>query len=202
MSPVEIAARAGYVFQNPEHQFVAATVRQEVAYSLVMQGLPADVVRLRTEAMLADFRLTGFADTSPHALSAGEMRRLSVATMLVVGPEILILDEPTFGLDRRNSQTIMSLLMVLHDNGKTIIMVTHDMRLVAEYADTVVVMANGESVFQGCPRDLFQRPDVLAAASLDQPPIWKIGQRADPDARTLTVAELVERVLSGAGFAA
>ena len=201
MSIREITARVGYVFQNPEHQFVAYNVQEELAYSLIRLHMAEESIEEKVQAMLNLFGLAELSSKSPYSLSAGEMRRLSVATMLIVGPEILILDEPTFGQDRRNSLAIMRLLKELHQEGKTIVMVTHDMRLVAEYADRVAVMADAETILQGTPSELFANPDVLKKGSLDQPPVWRLALRLGINPGVLSVGELARRVQSQQGSA-
>jgi energy-coupling factor transport system ATP-binding protein len=103
-------------------------------------------------------------------------RRLSVATMLIVEPNILILDEPTFGQDEQNSRYIMELLKKLNEKGKTIIMITHDMNLVAKYAKTVAVMSNGEIIFNGTVEELFERDDVMNEAKLFPPPLIRLSR--------------------------
>ena len=144
-----LSSRIGFVFQNPEHQFIAHTVFDEVAHGLRLQRLPDDEVRERTEALLERFGLTEKAQTHPFLLSGGQKRRLSVGTALVAGAPVLALDEPTFGQDRARADELLALLRELNDEGTTILVVTHDMQLVTEYADRTIVMADGRIVAQG-----------------------------------------------------
>jgi energy-coupling factor transport system ATP-binding protein len=170
----ELAEQVAFVFQNPEHQFVTETVFNEIAYGLRVVGKPEDEVTARTEQLLDMFGLARYAKANPFTLSHGEKRRLSVAAMLAMGQDILILDEPTFGQDERNAAALMSLLGELNDEGKTIIMITHDMRLVAEYAHRVAVMQAGRVVFDGQPDALFQNIELLAQAHLNLPPLARL----------------------------
>jgi energy-coupling factor transporter ATP-binding protein EcfA2 len=169
-----LSARVGYVFQNPEHQFVTEQVADEVAYGLRVAGFPDDEVRTRSADLLELFGLARYAKANPFTLSHGEKRRLSVAAMLAMGQDTLILDEPTFGQDERNSAALMSLLLELNRSGKTIVMITHDMRLVAEYANRVAVMLDGRVEFLGAPAELFTQTELLARAHLNLPPLARL----------------------------
>ncbi|MEM7334954.1 MAG: ABC transporter ATP-binding protein [Chloroflexota bacterium] len=173
----DLAKFVGYVFQNPEHQFITNFVFDEVAYSLRVAGLAETAVSEKGNALLEQFGLMRYAKASPFTLSHGEKRRLSVATMLAMGQDVLILDEPTFGQDQKNADTIMELLTELNQQGKTIIMITHDMKLVAEYATQVVVMSNGRKLTEDKPSTLFNQPDILRQANLTPPPITQLAQQ-------------------------
>lgn len=164
----DLANQIALVFQNPEHQFLCDTVREELAYSLLAQGIDdADVVNKRVEEMLARLDITDTADSHPFSLSAGAKRRLGVATMLIGGSaKLLIVDEPTYGQDRRLTERLIQLINKLREEGITVLMITHDMRLVDAHIDRAIVMANGEKIFDGSPNQLFQSPELVERASL------------------------------------
>ena len=164
----DLANQIALVFQNPEHQFLCDTVREELAYSLLAQGIDdAEVVNKRVEEMLARLDITDTADSHPFSLSAGAKRRLGVATMLIGGSaKLLIVDEPTYGQDRRLTERLIQLINKLREEGITVLMITHDMRLVDAHIDRAIVMANGEKVFDGSPNELFQSPELVERASL------------------------------------
>jgi len=166
LSVAEVTERAGYVFQNPEHQFVADRVHDELAYSLRARGWEEARIRARVDELLARFGLQAHADRNPFTLSQGQKRRLSVATMLAAGQRLLILDEPTFGQDRRTAYALMDSMAELNRQGVTILMITHDMRLVREYARRALVLHQGRLIFDGTPADLFTHPDLVARARL------------------------------------
>ncbi|MFC7057221.1 ATP-binding cassette domain-containing protein [Halovenus salina] len=170
LSSREISQRVGYVFQNPESQFITESVRDELAYGLRQLDFDTEEIEQRVEQTLERFDLTGYAERNPFTLSHGEKRRLSVATMLVVGQDVLIVDEPTYGQDRANADALMERLSELHDAGRTVVVLTHDMRIVAEHADAVAVLVDGKIQFHGTPADLFADPETLSAAHLSQPP--------------------------------
>lgn len=169
-----LASQVAYVFQNPEHQFVTEHVVDEIAYGLRLASAAEPDIQARTDQLMSTFGLTRYAKANPFTLSHGEKRRLSVAAMLAIGQQVLILDEPTFGQDERNAAALMSLLQDLNAHGKTIIMITHDMRLVAEYARKVAVMMAGRVEFFGPPAELFAQTELLARAHLNLPPLARL----------------------------
>ncbi|WP_162179601.1 ABC transporter ATP-binding protein [Thermogemmatispora carboxidivorans] len=190
----ELTRHVGYVFQNPEHQFITEAVEDEVAYGLRVMGLPATEVQERTRTLLERFNLLSLARANPFTLSHGEKRRLSVATMLAMGQEILILDEPTFGQDEYNATALLELLWQLHSEGRTVVIITHDMSLVATYAQYVAVMNRGRLLFYGTPAALFAREELLAEARLMLPPLAELARRLGWS-DLLTLEDLCERCL-------
>jgi len=166
-----LSSHIGFVFQNPEHQFIAHTVFDEVAHGLRRQHLSDEEVRERTNALLGRFGLAGKAASHPFLLSGGQKRRLSVGTALVAGAPVLALDEPTFGQDRARADELLALLSELNGEGTTIIVVTHDMQLVTEYAQRTIVMADGRVVRSGPTSDVFADDDAIVAAGLRPPPL-------------------------------
>lgn len=170
----ETAARPGYVFQNPEHQFLTDRVADDLALGPRLLGWSQARVRAAVEDQLERFGLTGLADSNPFLLSGGQKRRLSVACALITAPRLLLLDEPTYGQDHRNATAIMELLQHLRTEGTTVLMVSHDLQLVAEYADHVVVLDRGQVVAEGAVHALLSNPQLLAAAGLRLPAMARI----------------------------
>lgn len=170
LSPRERRARLAYVFQYPEHQFLAATARLELRYGLRVRGVGAAEAARRGDALLDRFGLARLAEANPHSLSHGEKRRLSVATALVTEPDVLVLDEPTFGQDRRATRLLVADLRRIAAEGRGILIITHDLSLVADEADRAVALHRGRVVFDGPPAQLFALPEVLARCSLAVPP--------------------------------
>ena len=172
----ELAGKVGYVFQYPEHQFVEDTVYKEVAFSLKAQKQPPEEVDARVNQVLALLGLEQMKDKHPLRLSMGQKRRLSVATMLILNTDILILDEPTTGQDRKNIDNIMEIMREANRTGTTIILITHDMNLVAKYSNKIMVMDQGEVVFCGSKSDFFHDFSAIRSHTLVLPGIYELAQ--------------------------
>lgn len=164
------ARRIGFVFQNPEHQFVADTVAGELELSLRLQGVEESARRDEVDRMLRRFGLEQHRQRHPFLLSGGEKRRLSVGTALVAGAPVLALDEPTFGQDRARASELLAMLRDLNDEGTTVLVVTHDLQLVADYADRVAVMQEGRLLGVGPTAEVLGGP-LIEAAGLRHPPL-------------------------------
>ncbi len=163
----DLANHIALVFQNPEHQFLTDAVVDEIKYSLLAHGVGDEQeMARRADEMLTLLDLKAVAAFHPFSLSAGLKRRLGVATMLAAEPQILLVDEPTYGQDRHMTHTLMSLMQEIRARGVTVIMITHDMRLVQEYGERVVVMSDGAILYDGAAAGLFDREELLAAANL------------------------------------
>jgi energy-coupling factor transport system ATP-binding protein len=168
-----VSGDVGYVFQYPERGFLATTVREEIRYAAKAGGR----VARDPDTLLERFGLTRLAEANPHSLSHGEKRRLSVASALVTSPGVLILDEPTFGQDLRNTRGLVTLLREERASGTSVIVITHDLSLVAELADRALAMNGGAIGFDGTPAELFARAD-LATSGLALPPAAEAFVRA------------------------
>ncbi|MET0162785.1 MAG: ATP-binding cassette domain-containing protein, partial [Microbacteriaceae bacterium] len=166
-----LGRRVGFVFQNPEHQFVTGTVLDEVAHELRRQGLEPDEVERRARATLRRFGLEHRAEAHPFLLSGGQKRRLSVAAALVAGAELLALDEPTFGQDRERAEELLALLSDLNAAGTTVLVVTHDLQLVAEHASDVIVLGEGRLLAHGPVGAVLADDALLERSGLRPPPL-------------------------------
>ncbi len=166
----------GYVFQNPDHQIFNRNVYSEVAYGLKNMGASQSVIEERVNAVLKSVNLIDKIKEDPLFLGRGQKRRLGVASVLVMHPEIIIVDEPTTGQDYRMSKEIMELLKKLNEDGTTIIVITHDMRLVAEFCPRSIVMNQGKIVYDGSTFNLFKNDEVLEKASLRAPQIVRLSK--------------------------
>jgi len=178
LSVAELTERVGYVFQNPEHQFVTDRVADELAYSLRARlgraGLASVEVSQRVDELLTLLGLEDLGPANPFTLSQGQKRRLSVGTMLAVGQRLLVLDEPTFGQDRRSSLKLMRTLQDLNRRGVTIVMITHDMRLAADYTRNAALLLDGRLVYHGPTRALFRQDMLLIRAGLWPPELFDL----------------------------
>jgi energy-coupling factor transport system ATP-binding protein len=173
-APRDLAARIGFVFQNPEHQFIAHTVFDELAHGLRLRHVADAEITERVDEMLARFGLEHKAHVHPFLLSGGEKRRLSVGTALITRPRVLVLDEPTFGQDRARAAELLDLLQTLRADGTTIVIVTHDLQLVADHTTHTVVLSDGRVHAAGPTAELFRDERVFTAAGLRLPALQRV----------------------------
>jgi len=169
----KIRSQVGIVFQYPEHQLFEETVFEDVAYGPKNMGFDEAEVKRRVEEALLSVGLSlDLIDKSPFDLSGGQMRRVAMAGVLAMKPKILILDEPTAGLDPQTRKNVLNLIKDLRENHDiTIIIVTHDMEEVANFADRVIVLHKGKVAIDGKPREVFLEVDKLKKIGLDAPPL-------------------------------
>ena len=182
--------RVGYVFQNPDHQIFSDSVSDEVAFGPKLRDMEEGEIGERVEEALAAVGLEGRGDEDPFRLTRGERQRVAVASVLALRPEVLILDEPTTGLDYAEQRSMMDLLKSLNEAGSTIIVVTQTMWVVAEYAHRAVVMRDGKVVRQGPVREVFAEEDGLHDAALRPPHIVSLGNTLGYP--VLSVEEMLE----------
>ncbi|MSQ44393.1 MAG: ATP-binding cassette domain-containing protein [Chloroflexi bacterium] len=170
--------RLRYVFQHPEHQFVGQTVRADLEAALRVEQLDAHAVARRVDDALRRADLEGLARANPFTLSHGQKRRLSVAGALLTGPDILVLDEPTFGQDDHHTAQLMATVNGRVADGCTAIVITHDLDLVACHATRVIAMREGSIIFDGTPAELLESDPILRSCSLRRPPAAELAWRA------------------------
>jgi cobalt transport protein ATP-binding subunit len=185
-----LGQRVGYVFQNPDHQIFSDTVSEEVAFGPKIRGMDEGEIRERVEEALAAVGMEGRGDEDPFGLTKGERQRVAVASVLAVRPEVLILDEPTTGLDYAEQRSMMDLVKSLNESGSTIIAVTHTMWVVAEYAHRAVVVRDGKIALQGTVREVFVEEEELRDAALLPPHIVSFGSALGYP--VLSVEEMLE----------
>jgi energy-coupling factor transporter ATP-binding protein EcfA2 len=178
------AQTVGYLFQNPDHQIFQATVREEVAFGPRQLGLtPAEIER-RAAAAVAAAGLEGREDEDPFAMPKGGRQRVALASVLALEPEILVMDEPTTGLDRGEVATLMDAVAALNRRGATVIFITHAMDVVARYARRVAVVAGGRVVGDGEPREVLADDELLSRAGLEPPLAARLARELGLDAIT------------------
>jgi cobalt transport protein ATP-binding subunit len=187
---LRLGQRVGYVFQNPDHQIFSDTVADEVAFGPRIRGLEEGEVGERVKEALKAVGLEGYEEEDPFGLTKGERQRVAVASVLAVRPEVLILDEPTTGLDYAEQRSMMDLVRRLNEAGSTIIAVTHTMWVVAEYAHRAAVMKDGRMVLSGTVREVFAQEEKLRDVSLRPPHIVSFGNSLGYP--VLSVGEMLE----------
>lgn len=168
----ELRRKVGVVFQDPDDQLFSADVYRDVSFGAVNLGLPESEVRRRVEDAMERTGITALRDKPTHALSYGQKKRVAIAGVLVMEPSVMILDEPTAGLDPQGVSDIMGLLQEIRDKlGITIILATHDMDIIPLYCDHVYLLSGGRMVSDGTPEDVFSHPEILRENHLRLPRI-------------------------------
>lgn len=171
---VEVRQKVGLVFQYPEHQLFEETVEKDIAFGPMNLGLTNDEIEVRVKEAMKSVGLSyeEYKDSSPFELSGGQKRRVAIAGVLAMEPEILILDEPTAGLDPMGSREILDEIVNIYKEREiTIVLVSHNMEDVAKYTSRMVVMSAGKVVMDGSPRDLFSREEELKSYGLAVPQV-------------------------------
>ncbi|WP_248925937.1 energy-coupling factor ABC transporter ATP-binding protein [Paenibacillus hamazuiensis] len=172
----QLRQQIGLVFQDPEHQLILNTPFEDVSYGLRNAGMPEQEISVRTQNMLASMNLGHLAGTPIHHLSLGQKKRVALAGVLALEPELLLLDEPTAYLDRVSEHKLVEELNRIHANGITIVMATHDMNLAYSWADWVFVMDQGKCLAEGPPSEVFAREEQILSLGMELPlllELWK-----------------------------
>ncbi|MGH2544534.1 MAG: energy-coupling factor ABC transporter ATP-binding protein, partial [Ardenticatenaceae bacterium] len=191
----ELARKVGYVFQSPDLQIFAVTVQEELAFGPRNIGLNEAEVRECVEEALARFGLREWAEAPPAVLGYGLRRLVTIASVWTMQPPIWVLDEPTTGLDVRLTSRLVREMENLYADGHTVLLITHDLRLVALLAQRLVIIANGQVALDGPPRHLLSDTDALRPFGLRPPPITRLANQVPwlPN-NLLTIEELVAAV--------
>jgi cobalt/nickel transport system ATP-binding protein len=202
LSPREIYKKVGLVFQNPDEQLFASTVFEDVAFGPINMGLAKEEIALRVNSALKDVEMEGYAKRSIYNLSFGEKKRICIAGLLAMGHEILLLDEPTDGLDPMGEYKMMHLLTGLNKEKKiTIVMATHRVDLVPLFLDRLYILSKGRIVRGGLPEEVFTGPDEMEKVKLRLPQIAELIYRLKHDDKLpfkkipLTVGEARREIL-------
>jgi energy-coupling factor transport system ATP-binding protein len=173
----ELITHVGYVFQNPDHQLFCQTVFDEVMFNFKQLKINEEIAKEKTLKILESMDLLKYAEEHPFFLGKGQRRKLAIASVLSSNPEIIIVDEPTTGQDWKGSKEIMNILDRLNrEEGRTIIVITHNMRIVAEYCNRVVIMSNGRTIFDGNVKEAFTSEKILEQAFLKPPQITEFAK--------------------------
>ncbi|MEM0117988.1 MAG: ATP-binding cassette domain-containing protein [Conexivisphaerales archaeon] len=177
----ELSKNYGFVFDNPEYQLSQATVEEEVALGLENRGVDPDQMRAIIDDVLHIMGLDGYQKRSPFELSGGQQQRLAIATMLVSRPSILILDEPTSFLDPRGKQEVYEALRLLNQQGLTIVLVDHEVELMAQVVKKMYIMYKGEIRMSGTPSEVFRNVEGLEEIGLRVPQSAEVVVKAVPN---------------------
>ncbi|MBP7792847.1 MAG: ABC transporter ATP-binding protein [Candidatus Goldbacteria bacterium] len=169
--------KISYVYQNPDNQIFAETVFDEVSFILKTAKEKPDIIKSRTEKMLKDMGLFEKKDEDPFNLPKGDRQKVACASILVGEPDVLIMDEPTTGLDYPSLKGLMNILQELNDRGKTILMITHDMDVAADYGNKMLILDNGKTSYYGNKRGLFNDDNLIRKANLKRTEVMDLSLR-------------------------
>jgi energy-coupling factor transport system ATP-binding protein len=173
-SVATLSKNVGFVFQNPDHQLFSETVEEEIGFALKNFGYERAVIEERITWAVNLLGLSQYRKTSPFMLSGGERKRVALASVLAWDPKVLVLDEPTIGQDYQQKENLRQFIMQLQIQGKTVIVVTHDVEFVAECNPRVVLMREGKIVADGEGRNILTNPEVLVQSSIVLPQIAQV----------------------------
>lgn len=198
----ELARRVGFLFQNPDSQICCNTVREELLFGFKALGLDGPDADSRVDAIVEEFAFD--PDDDPFLLNRGARQLLALASIVVLAPPVVVLDEPTTGLDYRECVKVMDIIRRIHERGTTVVMVCHDMEVVADYAARCIVMSGGEVVDDAPTFDVLRNRETLERASLVQPQIVELSLELgremprladEPVGRANTVDEMAAAVM-------
>ncbi len=201
----ELIDEVGYVFQNPDQQLFSKRVYEELAFGLKNFGLSDTEIDARINEVASQMNIEDLLEERPYSLSKGDRQRVVISCILALDPRVIIVDEPTTGQDPQKRREIMNLMKELHQKGKTIVVITHDMSLAAEYAERCVIMSDGQILLDGAPKDVFVQTELLASTHLQPPSITqlfiKLSEKFDVKQDILTTDEAVDylKEITGGG---
>ena len=178
----DVRRTVGIVYQNPDDQVFLPTVRLDVAFGPTNLGLRQDVVEQRVKTALNNVGLNGLEERAPHHLSGGEKKLVAIAGVLAMEPEVIVLDEPTAGLDPEGKQRILRLIYDLNKKlGITLVIATHDVDVVPVFSDRVAVLSHGKKIADATPTEIFSDPDLLRESHLNLPIVTRLLQGLQED---------------------
>lgn len=199
-SLLEVRQKVGIVFQDPNDQLFAPTVKEDVAFGPMNLGLEYDEVEKRVEEALKMVGMEKYGDKTPHHLSGGQQKRVAIAGIVAMRPEIMILDEPTAGLDPEGVNKVLKILNKLNSEGMTIVISSHDIEMVNEFTNKIFVLYDGEIIASGDNREIFSDKELLKKAHLKAPITTEIlyglkNYGFDVDTSKVSVDELIKEII-------
>lgn len=174
---LEVRGRVGIVFQEPDDQLFSASVYEEISFGILNLGADEETARSEVESVIKELEITPFQDRPAHALSGGQKKQVAIADILVMHPEVMILDEPAAALDPKHTKKVQQIVDHLTEKGITVLMATHDIDYAYAWADEIILMHEGKVIRQGTPFDVCSDRAALKTASLEVPAVLRIHQR-------------------------
>lgn len=171
---LDLRSKVGIVFQDPDNQLFTSSVYQEISFGILNLGVDQNTAKVRVEKIMEELEITSYKERPTHLLSGGQKKQVALADILVMEPEVLIMDEPVSALDPKHTKMLHETLANLPQKGITLIISTHDVDFALEWADRVIIFKEGEIVGQGVPEELFLHKNLLEQSSLLQPKVIKL----------------------------
>ena len=199
-SLLKIRQQVGIVFQDPNDQLFAPTVKEDVAFGPMNLGLDYEEVNRRVEEALAMVGMKEYKDKTPHHLSGGQQKRVAIAGIIAMRPNIMILDEPTAGLDPEGVRKVLDILNKLNEEGMSIVISSHDIEMVNEFADEIYILNKGEILANGNNHEIFSNKELLKKAHLKAPITTEIlytlkEKGYNVDTTKISIDEVVEEII-------
>lgn len=174
---LEVRGRVGIVFQEPDDQLFSASVYEEISFGILNLGADEETARREVESVIKELEITPFQDRPAHALSGGQKKQVAIADILVMHPEVMILDEPAAALDPKHTKKVQQIVDHLTEKGITVLMATHDIDYAYAWADEIILMHEGKVIRQGTPFEVCSDREALKAASLEVPAVLRMHER-------------------------
>ena len=174
---LNVRGRVGIVFQEPDDQLFSASVYEEISFGILNLGADEETARREVESVIKELEITPFQDRPAHALSGGQKKQVAIADILVMHPEVMILDEPAAALDPKHTKKVQQIVDHLTEKGITVLMATHDIDYAYSWADEIVLMHRGKVIRQGTPFEVCSDREALKAASLEVPAVLRMHER-------------------------
>lgn len=174
---LEVRKKVGIVFQEPDNQLFSASVFQEISFGVLNLGTEEETARKEVEQVIRELDITPFKDRPAHALSGGQKKQVAIADILVMHPQVMVLDEPASALDAAHTKKVHELIRSLTEQGITVLMSLHDIDYAWSWADEIVLMDRGRVIRQGTPREVCEDEAVLRQAGLERPAVLRIYEK-------------------------
>ena len=176
---LSLRANVGIVFQDPDKQLFSASVEQEISFGILNLGASKEEARCAVDQVIEELEITPFRKRPVHALSGGQKKQVSIADILVMNPEMIILDEPAAALDPKHTRMVNGMVDQLTRQGITVLMATHDIDYAYAWADEIVLMKEGRVLCQGSPQEVCQKTELLTETNLEEPAVLRLFRRLE-----------------------
>ena len=174
---LELRSKVGIVFQDPDNQLFSASVYQEISFGILNLGVSEEQAKKEVEQVIDSLEITPFRHKPTHALSGGQKKQVSIADILVMHPEVIILDEPAAALDPKHTAMVNHIVEQMTEQGITVLIATHDVNYAYEWADDIMLFHEGKVLMHGTPKEVFSSPDVLKKTNLEPPVVLELFRR-------------------------